>query len=254
MMSIKAAPRTDSRLAARCAALASLGAAVVHFAVVPAHWQQWALSGVFFAILGLLQLIWARVVLVRTTLPILAAGIVLNVGAITLWALSRTAGAPFGPHAGQAEAVQGADLAALLLEIYVVMGAGWIWYRGLQGQPVSGLASAAVLLGAVGVVTLASTVGVVSSQRHGHHHGPAEAADTGHHATNAEHADDHRGDNDHDHEPAPVVPLNVGPAAPERAAPLDGGAGAPEPPQAPAIEHAPAAPAQPLHDHSSHEH
>ncbi|WP_304108713.1 hypothetical protein [Mycolicibacterium bacteremicum] len=254
-MAIKAAPKTDSRLAARCAALASFGAAVVHFAVVPAHWQEWALSGAFFAALALLQLIWARVVLVRTTLPVLAAGIVLNVGAIALWALSRTAGAPFGPHAGQAEVVQGADLAALLMQIYVVMGAGWIWYRGLQGQPVSGLASAAVLLGAVGVVTLASTVGVVSGQRHGHHHGPAEA-DSGHHATNAEHADDHHGGDQHDHghDPAPAVPLNVGPAAPKHAAPLDGGAGAPEPPLAPAIEHAPAAPAQPLHDHSSHEH
>ncbi|MCV7432482.1 hypothetical protein H7K31_12950 [Mycolicibacterium bacteremicum] len=249
-MAIKAAPRTDSRLAARCAALASLGAAVVHFAVVPAHWQEWPLSGAFFAVLALLQLIWARAVLVRTTVSVLAAGVVLNVGAMALWALSRTAGTPFGPHAGQPEVVQGADLAALLLQIYVVMGAGWIWYRGAQGNPVSLMASATVLLGAVAVVTLASTVGVVSGQRHGHHHSPAEAgadhhgptpSDAGHHGTDAGHAGDHHGDDQHGHAPASAVPLNVTPVAP---------------PLAPPAEAAPlpVAPAQPLHDHTSHEH
>ncbi|MGW0163061.1 hypothetical protein ACWDUN_27450 [Mycobacterium sp. NPDC003323] len=250
MVAIKAAPRTDSRLAARCAALSSLGAAVVHFAVVPAHWQEWPLSGVFFAVLALLQLIWARAVLVRTTTPVLATGIAINVGALALWALSRTAGAPFGPHAFQPEVVQGADLAALLLQVYVVMGAGWILYRGLQGEPVSALAGAAVLLGAVFVVTLASTVGVVSGQRHGHHHSPAEAgadhhdptsSDAGHHGTDVGHAGDHHGDDQHGHAPAPAVPLNVTPGAP---------------PLAPPAEAAPlpVAPPQPLHDHTSHEH
>ncbi|MEZ0341673.1 hypothetical protein ACAG25_17020 [Mycobacterium sp. pV006] len=254
-MAIKAAPRTDSRLAARCAALASLGAAVVHFAVVPSHWQEWTLSGVFFGVLAFLQLVWAGTVLIRTTTPVLAAGIVLNVGAIALWALSRTAGAPFGPHAGQAEVIQGADLAALLLQTYVVMGAGWIGYRGLQGQPVSAFASAAVLIGAVAVITLASTVGIVSGQRHSHHHGPAEI-DAGHHATNGEHADGHHGgyQHAHEHDPAPVVPLNVGPVDPEHTAPLRGGPSTPGPPQAPAIEADRVLPVQPPHDHSSHEH
>lgn len=266
-MAIKAAHRTDSRLAARCAALTSLGAAVVHFAVVPAHWQEWPLSGVFFGALAFLQLIWAQAVLVRTTTPVLAAGITLNVGAIALWALSRTAGAPFGPHAGQPEVVQGADLAALLLQIYVVMGAGWIWYRGLPGEPVSALASAAVLLGAVSVVALASTVGVVSGQRHGHHHGPAEAgadhhgpagagvdhhgpaqSDAGHHGTDVGHVEDHHADQSHEHKPAPAIPLDAAPdaqpQAPARVVPA---------PVWPVVE-APVAPEQPLHDHSSHEH
>ena len=186
------AVKTDSRLAARLAALASLGASIIHFAVVPNHWQEWMPAGVFFVALALVQLIWAWVVLARTTPPVLAGGIMLNVGAIALWALSRTAGAPFGPHAGQAEVVQAADLCALLLQIYVVMGAGWVWYRGLQGEPVPVFASAVVLLGAVGVVSLASTVGVASGLQHGHH-APAGAADS-HHGTSADEADaDHHG-------------------------------------------------------------
>lgn len=241
-VAIKAASGTDSRLAARCAALASVGAAVVHFAVVPAHWQEWALSGVFFGVLALLQLVWARAVLVRTTTPVLAAGILLNVGAVALWALSRTAGAPFGPHAGQPEVIQGADLCALLLQVYSVMGAGWIWYRGLRGEPVSAVASAAVLIGAFSIVTLASTVGVVSGQRHGDHHGPGQPH-AGHHAIDVR--DEHHV---HGHDSAPAVPLNVRPTQPVLQAPPGGGGPAPV---APAAEETPT---QPLHDHSGHAH
>src|SRR5688500_4331588 len=82
-----AATRTDSGLAARLAAIASLGAAVIHFAVVPTHWKEWIPSGLFFVSIALFQLSWARAVLARTTTAVLAAGIVGNVGAAALWAL-----------------------------------------------------------------------------------------------------------------------------------------------------------------------
>ncbi|CAN7303662.1 hypothetical protein [Mycolicibacterium frederiksbergense] len=264
----RTAKKTDSRLAARLAALASLGAAVIHFAVVPTHWQEWMPAGVFFASIALFQLLWARLVLARSTTPVLAAGIMLNLGAIALWALSRTAGAPFGPHAGEAELVQAADLCALLLQIYVVMGASWVWYRGLQGEPVPVFGSALVLMGAVGVVALASTVGVASGLQHGHapasadggHHGTTPEDGHGeHHGTTPEDAQsDHHGagtepeeGNDHgttgehahspesNHEPAAPPPVNE---------PADESA-------APAPAEVPAPPAVPLHDdHSDHDH
>lgn len=257
----KTAKKTDSRLAARLAALASLGASVIHFAVVPTHWQEWMPAGVFFTSIALFQLLWARLVLTRTTTPVLAAGIMLNLGAIALWAVSRTAGAPFGPHAGEAELIQAADLCALLLQIYVVMGASWVWYRGLQGEPVPVFGSAVVLMGAVGVVALASTVGVASGLQHGHH-GPA-SADGGHHGTSPEdaHSDHHSADpkpEEHDdpgttgehvhspdsnHEPGAPAPVNepTGPSA--------------TPPKVPTPADVPAPPAVPLHDdHSDHDH
>ncbi len=245
--------RTDSRLAARLASLASLGASVIHFAVVPAHWAEWVPAGLFFLAIASFQLVWARVVLVHTTTPVLAAGILLNVGAIALWALSRTAGAPLGPHAGQAEIVAGADLCALLLQIYVVMGVGWVWYRGLRGGPVSPFASGAILLGAVSIVALASTVGVASGLRHGDHghgdhgtggHGPA-GAEPGHHASTADHSDDHHG-----HDPAPATPP---PAAHPVEAPTPAPGGAPaEATPAPISETVPTA--EPLSGHENHDH
>jgi len=172
----RAATKSDSKLAARLAAIASFGAAVIHFAVVPTHWQEWLPSGLFFVSLALFQLIWALVVLARASLPVLGAGIALNVAAIALWAMSRTAGVPVGPHAGLPELTQTADLCALLLQIYVVMGAGWVWYRGRPGQPIPAFANAVVLLGASAVVALTSTVGVASGLRHGHHGHPVPAA------------------------------------------------------------------------------
>ena len=218
-VSPKAATKTDSGLAARLAAIASLGAAVIHFAVAPTHWQEWMPSGLFFLSLALLQLIWARVMLARTTTLVLAAGILLNVGAVALWAQSRTAGAPFGPHAGEPELVQAADLCALLLQIYVVMGAGWVWYRGHQGQPIPAFANAIVLLGVGAVVALASTVGVASGLRGGHH-GPAGAGPE-HHGPSIGNADD-----DHGHpEPATSPPIIEGIGTPAAPAPI----GAPPP-------------------------
>lgn len=178
-MSPRAATKTESKLAARLAALASLGAAVIHFAAVATHWQEWPPAGVFFVSIAVSQLIWAFVVLSLGTTPVLAAGILLNVGAVALWAVSRTAGAPFGPHAGAPELVQAADLCAVLLQIYVVMGAGWVWHRRHYGQPIPTLANTLVMLGAAAVITLASTVGVASGLRHGDHASPG--AEAGHH-------------------------------------------------------------------------
>lgn len=254
-MAPRTAKKTDSRLAARLAALASLGASIIHFAVVPNHWQEWMPAGVFFASIAIFQLLWARLVLARTTTPVLAAGILLNLGAIALWAVSRTAGAPFGPHAGEAELVQAADLCALLLQIYVVMGASWVWYRGLQGEPVPVFSSALVLMSAVGVVALASTVGVASGLRHGHqapasadggHHGTApEDGHSDHHGAGAEpeEGNQHKTSGEHVHNPdskheSAVLPPTNEPVG-ESAAPAE--------PLAP--------PAVPLHDdHSDHDH
>jgi hypothetical protein len=219
---------TDSRLAGRLSALASLGAAIIHFAVIPAHWQEWIPSGLFFISLALFQLVWAAMASSRLTTPVLISGIMINVGAIAIWAVSRVVGSPFGPHAGVAEVVQAADVCALLLQIYVVMGAGWVWHRGHHGEPIPAYATAIIVLGAGTVVGLASTVGVASGMQHGHH-GPA-VAELDHHSPGEGHQQHH--------DPA-AVPV-VAPVGP---------------PAGPAPVVAPLPPAAPDHDgHGDHDH
>ncbi|BDX35040.1 hypothetical protein TUM20985_55870 [Mycobacterium antarcticum] len=206
-MPSRRATKSDSRLAGRLAAIASLGAGVIHLAVVPTHWQEWLPSGLFFVSIAVFQLIWARMVLARPTTPVLAAGIAANVCAVAIWAMSRTAGAPFGPHAGKPELVHAADLCALLLQIYVVMGAGWVWYRGHRPEPIPAYANTIVLLGGGAFIALASAVGVASGLSHGHH-APAEAGPD-HHGTSTEQVHQHSGD------PAPAIsPTMIAPQPP----------------------------------------
>lgn len=164
--------KTDGRLAARCAAVASLGAGVIHSAAAPAHWRDWFLSGLFFAAVAIFQLTWTFFAWSRPTVLVLATGIVVNLGLIALWVTSHTTGAPFGPNAGQPEAVEPAGICVQLLQCYVVMGAAWAWFRGYRAEEVSGFNRAMVLLGANAVMIGAVAVGLTSSfVGHRHHHG-----------------------------------------------------------------------------------
>jgi hypothetical protein len=180
--------KTDSRLAARCAAIASLGAAVIHFAVIPMHWRDWLPSGYFFAALAVFQLLWAFVAWSRPGTLVLAAGIAANAGAAALWVMSCVAGLPVGPSAGQPEAAGAAGICVLLLQCYVVMGSMWAWTRQHQAEAVSGFKRAAVLIGANAVMAGAVAVGLVGSL-HGqqHHHGGAVEAASDHHASHDAH-------------------------------------------------------------------
>lgn len=170
--------KTDGRLAARCAAVASFGAGVIHLAVTPTHWRDWVLSGLFFAVFALFQLVWAFFAWSRPTVLVLAAGIAVNVGLVALWVTAHTTGAPFGPHAGQPEPTEPAGISVQLLQCYVIMGAAWAWFRGYRAEEVSGFNRAVVLLGANTVMLGAVAVGLSASfsghQHHQHGGGPVQ--------------------------------------------------------------------------------
>lgn len=169
--------KTDSHLAARCAAVASLGAAVIHAAVVPSHWRDWLPSGVFFVALAGCQLIWAVIAWWRPGPLVFAAGIGVNGGAAALWIVSCVAGPPVGPAAGHPEPVGAAGICVLLLQCYVVMGALWAWAHSYQPEEVSAVGRAAVLVGVNTVIAGAVLVGLGGTLGGGHHHHRAEVAE-----------------------------------------------------------------------------
>ena len=174
--------KTDGRLAARCAAVASFGAGVIHFAVAPAHWNDWVLSGLFLGVIALLQLVWAFFAWSRPIAPVLGGGIAANAGLIALWVSAHTSGAPFGPLAGHPAPVTPAGIAVQLLQCYVIMGAGWAWIRGYQAEQVSGFNRVLVLVGANTVMIGAVTVGLASSfAGHQHSQGTAPEMQAEHH-------------------------------------------------------------------------
>lgn len=142
---------------------------------MPSHWQSWLPAGLFFASVAVFQVIWAVAAWTRPGGPLLGAGILVNGGCAALWVWSRTTGVPFGPHAGTPEAIAAADICALLLQCYAVMGAAWAWLRLYRQESVSKVSSVLVLLGANGVIATAVVAGVASSLIGPDHHAPAEA-------------------------------------------------------------------------------
>jgi len=102
-------------------AVALIGAAVIHAAVMPEHLTEWPAAGVFFAALCLVEAVLAPALLsppgrlTRTTqlgLTVLVSG-----APLVVWAWSRVLGLPFGPTAGAREGVGAADVVASLLEL-----------------------------------------------------------------------------------------------------------------------------------------
>nr|MDT0665729.1 hypothetical protein [Micromonospora sp. DSM 115978] len=107
------------------ASFASLGAAVTHVAVAPAHFGTWPLSGVFFFATAAFQAGWAFAVMRGAGSRTTTAGLLVNAGSIGLWALSRTVGLPVGPHAGVPEQVDRVDLTTVAFEAVVCVLALW---------------------------------------------------------------------------------------------------------------------------------
>ena len=92
---------SDTRDVARCwAGFASLGAGLVHLAVVQEHFHESALFGIFFVVSGVLQIGWAVVALARDRMPLPRLAAATQLAMVALWAVTRTVGLPVGPRSG----------------------------------------------------------------------------------------------------------------------------------------------------------
>ena len=160
----------------RCwAGLASLGAGLVHSAVVREHWGFSVVHGAFFAVVALAQIGWGIAALARDRLPGARLVIAGNLAVIALWTVSRTVGLPFGPEAGVREPVGVADLGSVALELVLV--AAVVLYRwGMVRGPrmsapglVAGVALGALVVGLITTPALAGTDAGVHAHPHFHH-------------------------------------------------------------------------------------
>ncbi len=99
------APAPRRHLATRaqvCIALASVLAGAIHLAVAPEHFEEWWVYGAFFVVTGLFQLAYATTVLRRPTPLVALTGILVNLGIVLTWVVSRTTGLPITPPEGGA--------------------------------------------------------------------------------------------------------------------------------------------------------
>jgi hypothetical protein len=107
---------------ARCwAGFASLGAGLVHLAVVREHLEQWWVFGVFFAVVGAAQIVWALLALAADRAPFLRLVVAGNLALVALWATTRTTGIPIGPERWAPEPAGRADVLCIVLELATVV-------------------------------------------------------------------------------------------------------------------------------------
>lgn len=145
-------------------ALLSVGAAVIHFVVVPGHWDEYWGQGLFFIIAAIAQVLWAIWVVVAPSRLLYLLGVVGNAAIVALWIVTRTYGVPAGPGAGEREAVEFADTLATVFEILLVVGA-LILARTAPARPMrwpaGALAASALVALVVAGLTAASLLALV---------------------------------------------------------------------------------------------
>jgi hypothetical protein len=134
-----------------------LGTGAIHLAMVPSHLGESAVEGAGFVAAAWAQLLLAVALLVRPRREMLYGAVAVNLACVAAWAVSRTAGLPFGAHAGHAETVSFVDGACVALEVAAMLvavallvgvgGAGLVRARGLAAAGAVGallVATAAV--------------------------------------------------------------------------------------------------------------
>jgi hypothetical protein len=109
--------------------IGTAAAASVHFVVMPHHFEEGTIYGVFFAATATLQVAFALLVLMRPSRPLLAVGLFANFAVVVLWLFTRTVGIPLGPDAGGTEAVGGLDILATAFELTVVGASAMLLWR-----------------------------------------------------------------------------------------------------------------------------
>ena len=117
---------TSRKVIACCLAIMSIATAAIHFAVAGQHFQQYWLYGVFMLVVAWLQLLWAIVVMARPSRLLLGGGVILNVGVVAVYVVTRTIGDVIGPGAHSVEQAGFGDLLCTALEAIVVAGCAWL--------------------------------------------------------------------------------------------------------------------------------
>ena len=106
----------------------SAAAGIVHVVMAPSHLGASNLEGGGFLVSAWLQLALAVALVARPSRWVLRSVVVVNAALVAVWALSRTAGLPFGAHADHPETVSFVDGSCVAFELLLVALAGlWLW-------------------------------------------------------------------------------------------------------------------------------
>jgi hypothetical protein len=169
-------PRRNERSSAAIAlAVLSLGAAALHFAFAPGHFDESTAHGAFFIAIGWAQLVTAVLLLSNPSRKVVLQILVLNAAVVGVWLLSRTVGVPIGPEAGEPEPVGLPDALATLFEVVLVLAMGWrLLDARANVSPRAARFGPLLSIGAVLLVIGGTSAALTPEFAGEHHHGGAE--------------------------------------------------------------------------------
>ena len=189
----------------RGALAALLGAAgVVHLVMAPSHVDMSAVEGAGFFVAGWVQVGLAAALARRADRGLLGLSVVVNAALLATWALSRTAGLPFGDNAGHAESVSFVDGSVVALEVLAIVAALALLARRRLPLPAAGGLALVAPLAALALATGAIASPDALDHAAGAHGEHAAGEAGGGHGHGGEAAADDRGlsllSNGHQHE------------------------------------------------------
>lgn len=112
----------------RIASFALAAAGLIHIIVAPQHYAHAPAHGIFFALVGVVEIAWAYLYYRQPSKEMYYAGLALAAGLLLLWAVTRFLPAPFHGHA---EAI---DLGGLVCKISELIGLGALLVMAAQGR------------------------------------------------------------------------------------------------------------------------
>ena len=111
-------------------------AAAIHAAVIPEHFREWMVFGLFFTALTVAQCWLAVVLLRRPERRIVRYVAIASAWVVVLWAVSRTTGIPIGPEQWKPESLGALDIAASCAELVTFVGCvTHLWVVGDHRRP-----------------------------------------------------------------------------------------------------------------------
>ncbi len=117
------------------AAIATVVAGALHLYLVREHWSDYWAYGLFFVLIGVVQVAGGLALLAAPRRSLYLIGVVGTVALLAFYVWTRTVAVPIGPMSGEPEAVGGIDIVTNALEVLSVVAlATALWFR--QGQPV----------------------------------------------------------------------------------------------------------------------
>jgi hypothetical protein len=175
----------------RLASFAIGAAGLVHLVLAPQHYAHAPAHGIFFAMAGLAQIVWAVAFLRQPTAQMYYAGLALAGSLIVLWGFTRVFPAPF--H----DTPEAVDISGIICKISELVGLGALLVLAAQGgvlglakQTTARLAAIALLLAAAGGL-LSYGIGRAAEPIFPSLFG-AEHNDADHSHEDGEHSEDHQ--------------------------------------------------------------